>query len=240
MPQNVFHTASGREVPAVTADRMRDVDRVAVDDVGLQLLQMMENAGRILAYHVREARTGERSVTVVAGNGGNGGGGMVSARHLSNRAIPVRVILDRPPGELSGAAGHQYSILDEMDVPICTEIADLTDAGEVGVIVDALIGYGIQGELRTPAPAYIEGMNRSAAPIISLDVPSGVDATTGETRTSAVRPERTVTLALPKTGLDTVEGPLYLADIGIPDTVYERLEVSYSEPFGIQDWVEID
>lgn len=240
MPQKVFQTASGREVRAVTADEMRSVDRVAVEEVGLQLLQMMENAGRILAWHVREIRDEEGPVTVVAGNGGNGGGGMVCARHLANWAIPVRVILDRPPGDLTGAAAHQYSILAEMGVPTDTEIAGLSDTRADGATVDALIGYGIQGDLRDPAREYIARMNRSTAPVISLDIPSGVDATTGEARGPAIEPERTLTLALPKTGLDAVSGTLYIADIGIPATVYERLDIAYTSPFGEEDWVEID
>jgi NAD(P)H-hydrate epimerase len=112
MSRNSFRTSMGRSVATVTADELRDVDRVAVEEVGLQLLQMMENAGRILAWHVRDVR--ESDVVVVAGNGGNGGGGLTCARHLANRDIPVRVVLDRPSEALSGAAAHQYRILDEM------------------------------------------------------------------------------------------------------------------------------
>src|SRR6056297_1384327 len=116
MSRNSFRTSTGRSVTAVTAHEMRDVDRVAVEDVGLQLLQMMENAGRALAWHVRDVR--EDSVLVVAGNGGNGGGGLACARHLANRNIPVRVLLDRPAEELTGPAAQQHGILDEMAVPI--------------------------------------------------------------------------------------------------------------------------
>src|SRR6056297_750352 len=112
MSQHSFRTSTGRSVTAVTAQEMRDVDRIAVEDVGLQLLQMMENAGRILAWHVRNARDGD--VIVVAGNGGNGGGGLTCARHLANRKIPVQVVLDRPPAGLSGAVAHQCRILNEM------------------------------------------------------------------------------------------------------------------------------
>ena len=89
MTRNSFRTPTGRDVTAVTADEMRAVDRVAVEEVGLQLLQMMENAGRILAWHVREVRDERGPVIVVAGNGGNGGGGMAYARHLVNRGIQV-------------------------------------------------------------------------------------------------------------------------------------------------------
>jgi NAD(P)H-hydrate epimerase len=240
MERGQFRTPDGRGVTSVTAAEMADVDRVAVEDVGLQLLQMMENAGRTLAWHVRDISKGGGTVLVVAGNGGNGGGGMTCARHLANREVDVRVLLDRPPEELTDAAAHQHRILDEMGVPHTTDADGLSRTGESTVVVDALIGYGVSGELRSPAREYVGAINGVPGPVVSLDVPSGLDATTGETLGSAVRPDRTVTLALPKTGLDTVSGTLYLADIGIPETVYERLDIAYESPFEEQDWIVLE
>jgi yjeF N-terminal region len=240
MAGSSFRTPDGRDVTAVTAEQMADVDRVAVEAVGLQLLQMMENAGRALAWHARDVHHGGGEVFVVAGNGGNGGGGMACARHLANRDVPVSVLLDRPPADLSGAAAHQHGILAEMGVPHTTDVERLSSAGASTVVVDALIGYGLAGEVRSPAREYIDAINDAPGPVVSLDVPSGVDATTGETLGNAVRPDRTVTLALPKTGLLTGSETLYLADIGIPETVYERLNVAYGYPFGDQDWIVLD
>jgi len=238
MSRNSFRTSTGRSVTAVTADEMRDVDDVAVEDVGLHLLQMMENAGRALAWHVRDVR--EPDVVIVAGNGGNGGGGLACARHLVNRDVYVRVVLDRPSDELSGAAAHQYHILCEMDVSITSGVESLDDADGRTTIVDALIGYGLSGDVQSPADAYIDRMNELSGPTVSLDVPSGIDATTGEPLGAAVVPDRTVTLALPKTGLDAPTGALYLADISIPRTVYDRLDINYERPFGDQDWVRLE
>ena len=238
MTRNTFRTPAGDEVPAVTAAGMRAVDRVAVEEVGLQLLQMMENAGRALAWHVRDLHEDGR-VVVVAGNGGNGGGGLTCARHLANRDVPVRIVLDRPPGELSGAAAHQCRILDAMDVAVATDPGAVSRGDEPTVLVDALIGYGVSGEVRPPAADYVQGMNGTGDPVVSLDVPSGMDATTGDTHGVRVHSDRTVTLALPKTGLDAVDGALYLADIGIPSTVYDRLDVEYETPFAGADWVEL-
>ncbi|MFB6149449.1 MAG: NAD(P)H-hydrate epimerase [Halobacteriales archaeon] len=223
---------------AVTAAEMEEIDRVAVEDVGLQLLQMMENAGRTLARHVRDVRA-EGTVLVAAGSGGNGGGGMACARHLANRGVPVRVVVDRSPDELSGAAATQYRILDGMGVPTTTDAEGLTRSAGRRVVVDALIGYGLDGEVRPPASGMIERLNGLGEPIVSLDVPSGLDATTGETLGVAVAPTRTVTLALPKTGLDAVDGGLYLADIGIPAAVYDRADIEYDPPFDEADWVEL-
>lgn len=240
MTGNSFRTPSGRGVTAVTADEMREIDRVAVEAMGLQLLQMMENAGRTLAWHVRELRDGDESVIVVAGNGGNGGGGLVCARHLANRAIPVWVILDRRPGELTGVAAEQYRILDEMGVPTAVGAEPIDETGGGQILVDALIGYGLSGTVRPPARTLIDLINRHPGSTVSLDVPSGIDATTGEVLGASVTPRRTVTLALPKTGLESVPGSLFLADIGIPETVYERLDIEYDRPFGNDYWVEIE
>ncbi|MEF8778319.1 MAG: NAD(P)H-hydrate epimerase [Natronomonas sp.] len=238
MSRNSFRTLAGRDVPAVTAAEMRAVDRVAVEDVGFELLQMMENAGRILAWHVRDIRNTSDSVVVVAGNGGNGGGGLVCARHLTNRDIPVEILLDRPPRELTDTTAHQYRILDEMGVPSTTNLDRLSDMDDP-LVVDALIGYGLQGELRPPARAYIDSMDHRSLSLVSLDVPSGLDATSGESLGTAVTAGRTVTLALPKTGLDAVTGRLFVGDIGIPGTVYERLGIEYDSFFGDRDWVEL-
>lgn len=239
MSKSLFQTPDGRPVTAVTATEMEEVDRVAVGEVGLQLLQMMENAGRILAWHVRDIRPDGAPVIIVVGNGGNGGGGMACARHLANRNIPVQLIVDRPPDDLSGIAATQYRILDEMDIPTTTTMEQLSSSESQPVVVDAIIGYGLDGEVRPPASGLIERVNELSGPIVSLDVPSGLDATTGDTLGVAVTPTRTVTLALPKTGLEAVTGTLYLADISIPRTVYERLGIEYTRPFGQADWVEL-
>ncbi|WP_101294718.1 NAD(P)H-hydrate epimerase [Halegenticoccus soli] len=233
MNENAFRTADGVPVAAVTADEMREVDRAVVEDVGLDILQMMENAGRTLAHHVRAVGGG--GVAVLAGNGGNGGGGLACARHLSNRGVSVRVVLDREAGELGGVAERQYRVLDAMGVPATA--GDPSDAlAAADAIVDALVGYGLRGAARGRAADLIDACNASDAPVVSLDVPSGRDATTGATDGPAVVPDRTVTLALPKTGLVDAPGSLYLADISVPAAVYRALGIDYADPFGDAYW----
>ena len=238
MSRSEFSTPDGRAVPAVTAAEMAAVDRVAVEEVGLGLLQMMENAGRILARHVRECRDGNGPVAVLAGSGGNGGGGLACARHLANRGVPVRVLFDRPPGELSGAAAEQYRILDAMGIETASGTGRLPET-DAGVMVDALVGYGLDGPLREPTRSLVGELNGHEGAVVSLDVPSGIDATTGETLGTAVGPDRTVTLALPKTGLDAATGALYVADISVPAVVYRQLNIEYDRPFGGADWIEL-
>jgi NAD(P)H-hydrate epimerase len=141
---------------------------------------------------------------------------------------------------LTGAAAHQYHILDEMNVSVTSGVESLAEADGETTIVDALIGYGLSGDLRQPAEEYIDRMNILSGSTVSLDVPSGIDATTGEALGETVTPDRTVTLALPKTGLQAHKSRLYLADIGIPRTVYDRLDIDYEPPFGQDDWVRLE
>jgi len=133
VPDTAFATVDGTPLPSVTADEMRDVDRIAIDEFGFDLLQLMENAGRTLAWHVRDEAAGP--AVVVAGNGGNGGGGLACARHLVNRGRDVAVVLDRPPTDLDGAPAHQHAILAEVGVPTHVGPSKL-DTASPPIVVD--------------------------------------------------------------------------------------------------------
>lgn len=241
-PAIAFRTEAGVPVPAVTAAQMREVDRIAVDEFGLGILQMMENAGRNLAEQVLAMLHGASAVvTVLAGSGGNGGGGLCCARHLHNRGVPVSVVLDRPAGSLNGPAQAQLRILQAAGLRPASAAADIEAAiRQSRVVVDALIGYGLRGAPQDRTAQLIDVCNRRAARVLALDLPSGLDATTGGTPGAVVRAERTLTLALPKTGLSKgAGGELYLADIGIPPQLYRRLGLSVEPPFGDRYWVRL-
>jgi NAD(P)H-hydrate epimerase len=238
MDTSTFVDPDGHPVTAVTAEEMRAVDRVAVEEIGLDLPRMMEHAGRGLAEAVLEVRSSNRSespVTVFTGNGGNGGGGLACARHLANRDLPVRVVLDRTQAEVDGVTAEQLSILEAMNVPVesADDDSDLDiDAALEGVVIDALIGYGLTDQPHGATAELIEAVSGAAETVVSLDVPSGTNATTGEQPGVAVEPDLTATLALPKTGLAAVDGELMLVDLSIPATVYDRLGIGYTNPFG--------
>ena len=239
-----FKTEGGLVVPAVTAEQMREVDRIAVDELGLGILQMMENAGRNLAQNVIDmlggAGPGQRGgITVLAGAGGNGGGGLCCARHLHNRGFRVRLVLDREAGALRGAAGRQLQILQSAGLKTEVPAASAEAIRGAELVVDALIGYSLRGAPRGRAAELIDLCNQHAGRVLSLDVPSGLNATTGEAPGVAIQPERTLTLALPKTGLHSVPGDLYLADIGIPPQLYEQLGLDYDSPFREDYWIPL-
>ena len=236
-----FRTLDGILVPAVTAEQMREVDRVAMEDFGLGILQMMENAGRSLAQNVMDMLDGVRSeVTVMAGSGGNGGGGLCCARHLHNRGFKVWVVLDREAERLTGAARNQLDILTVAGLEPVVSSSQAEEAiWRSQIVVDALIGYGLRGAPKGRTADLIKLMLQHAARVLSLDVPSGLNATSGEASGPAISPDRTLTLALPKTGLQSVPGDLYLADIGIPPEVYHRLGISFEPFFERRYWIPL-
>ena len=212
-----------------TIDRatMERVDDLAVDRFGPSLLQMMENAGRSLA-DLAMTRWRPRSVTILCGTGGNGGGAMAAARHLVNRGVDVALTMSGDQARLSPAAGSQHAILHHSSVRWSGEPTD------ADLIIDGLIGYSLNGAPVGRPAELIDWANEASAPVLSLDSPSGLDVTTGATPGAVIEADATLTLALPKAGLidsDAV-GTLFLADIGIPSAVYTELGIDTSQPFG--------
>jgi NAD(P)H-hydrate epimerase len=206
-------------VPTVTAQQMAEVDRLATGPYGIDLLQMMELAGRALARVVQRALpSGHADVTVVAGGGGNGGGAMVCGRRLAGLGLDVTIVLDREVGRLSGAAAHQASALEAIGVPLSTQPP--SDAG--AIVIDGLIGYGLTDAPIGHAAELINWIGASNATVVALDVPSGVDASSGESPGESVAADFTMTLALPKSGLIELPaaGRLLLADIAVPPALW--------------------
>jgi NAD(P)H-hydrate epimerase len=212
---------------------MREIDRIAVEETGPNLFQMMENAGRNLALQTLEilgAEWRERQILVLAGAGGNGGGGICAARHLANRGAAVTLVLaaSPPAGSVPAFQHLVYTNTSGRETA-----ADALRHERPELLIDALIGYGLTAAPRGIAADLITWANGSGAPTLSLDVPSGVDATTGETPGVAIRPGWTMTLALPKTGLRSENaGHLVLADIGIPSETFRRAGIASVSPFG--------
>ena len=225
-------------VPWITTAQMVEIDRAMIEDYGIALIQMMENAGRSLAQLARERflrgdPRGKR-VVVMTGTGGNGGGALVCARRLAGWGADVHVVVSRPDEAFTQVPGHQLAILRQMGVPIAVAgNADPPLFAEPTLIIDGLIGYSLQGSPRGTVADLIRMANAHAAPVLSLDVPSGVDADSGEIFDPAVRATATLTLALPKVGLRAPDaeghvGELYLADIGVPPSLYATPSIGLS------------
>jgi NAD(P)H-hydrate epimerase len=224
---------------------MAQVDGLAVDEFGIDILQMMEQAGSHLAELIRAELGGdlrERRVVVAVGPGNNGGGGLAAARHLANRGASVQVILARPVNRLSDAGRHQLATLLQMSVYCCVAIYDVPDLeldrdfASADAVIDALLGYRGSGPPHDGVLWLLDRVAHASVPVISLDLPSGVDADTGETAGAAVNATATLTLALPKAGLFLAAGRsragrVYLGDIGLPAALYRRLGLDVGAPF---------
>jgi NAD(P)H-hydrate epimerase len=227
--------ATGADVPVLTTQQMVEVDRLMIEEYGILLIQMMENAGRSLAEMARRMLGGkldDRQVVVLCGRGNNGGGGMVAARHLHNRGAAVSVKLIGDPVSLKEIPGHQWDILQMMAL---TQ-ADDPDLVQADLIIDAIIGYGLKGNPHGVTAAWIRRVNSAGRPVLALDAPSGLDTTTGTAGEPCVKAQVTLTLALPKIGLASPEaakvvGELYLADISVPPLLYERLGLAVGALF---------
>jgi NAD(P)H-hydrate epimerase len=233
--------------PTLSVAQMIEVDRIMIDELGIDLVQMMELAGRALARVARDRflagdATG-KSVAILAGAGGNGGGALVGARDLLNWGAEVHCALVRPVGHYGGVPSHQAKILNHMGHQLDEAHRDMPPK-EVDLVVDGLIGYSLAGAPHGRLATLIRWANEAGVPVLSLDVPSGVDATTGQVHDPAVRATATVTLALPKQGLTNraargYVGELYLADIGVPPSVYPKLGLAIESPFGESDVVRV-
>lgn len=238
--KNQFVTHSGVSVPAVTAQQMREIDRIAMQKTGPNLYQMMENAGRSLALLTIELlgiNWRKANILVLAGTGGNGGGGICAARHLANRSANISLCITRPE-RLDEVPAFQRKIF------LATAGREIDPAQlsafRADFIIDAIIGYGLTSAPRGRAKEFIQQANTASAPILSIDVPSGIDATIGTAPGIAIQPQWTLTLALPKTGLNRANaGAIYLADIGLPGKIFSTLGLAYHDPFGTGYYIPI-
>ncbi len=218
------------KVPFVDTVQMIEVDRAMIEDYRIELIQMMENAGRCLAHLARsrflDGDPRGKRVTVLAGTGGNGGGALVCARRLANYGAQVEAYLTRADDALAPVPAHQLDILRRMGVPVLRSAA-LSAAGAPDLVIDGVIGYSLSGAPRGGAAALIRWANAQDAPILALDAPSGIDTATGAVFDPAIRATATMTLALPKAGLlapgvEAQVGELYLADISVPPALYAQ------------------
>lgn len=216
------------DVPYLTTEQMIEVDRLMIEEYRIDLLQMMENAGRTLAFCARSRFLANdprgRRVVVLAGSGGNGGGALACARRLHGYGAEIVVAVTGADDTLSPATAHQLYSLRRLGV---TPIAAAAVGGiaPVELVIDGVIGYSLSGAPRGAAAALIRWANTSAAPVLALDTPSGLDASSGRHFDPAIRAAATMTLALPKLGLRAEGaaehvGELYLADIGVPPGLY--------------------
>lgn len=212
----------------VSASEMRAIDEKAIHEYGIPSLLLMENAGRACAEEAAKL-AGEKGarVAVFAGKGNNGGDGLVAARHLANRGFEPEVFFFQARREMKPDPAANFDILAKMKVPLvdCSGTPDWNTVraalGNARVVIDALFGTGLSKTVDEPFKTAIDLINQSKLPVVAVDVPSGLNADTGEVLGVCVRAAVTVTLALPKKGFLNEAAQPYLgrvivADISIP------------------------
>ncbi len=210
-------------VPWVSSQGMRRADAAAQGDYGIEPVQLMEAAGMQVARLVDAWLGGARgtSVSVIAGPGHNGGDALVAARHLLQRGARVRAWVLGATDRLSPLTSRHRRTAEALGIPV-QEAATGSFEAAADVVIDGLLGTGTQLPLRGPALAVVAALNRLQRPIVAVDLPSGLDADTGEGQVNCVQAALTLTLGLPKPGLQNAPpvGRLFLADIGLPGAVF--------------------
>lgn len=219
---------------------MMEVDRLMIDVYGISLMQMMENAGRNLASLAKQLmndRITNQRICVVVGNGNNGGGGLVSARHLSNWGAEVTVLVATPFAEFKPVAAQQLESVRHLPISVvfAGNHTEYIDWPSYQLVIDAIFGYGLNRSPEGMAAEIIQTINSLDCQVLSLDAPSGLDTTKGTISDSVIKADVTLTLALPKTGLlkngaQTYVGQLYIGDISVPPLLYCQLGIKV-EPF---------
>lgn len=221
LPSGSYPTIDPDGIPWLTVEQMGEADRLAIEDFGIGLLQMMEHAGSALAELVHTSFPTGR-IAVAAGGGNNGGGGLCAARHLVNRGRDVAVVLSSD--RIGDAAAHHLATLTAMGIDPNPE------PPPAEIVVDAMVGYGLQGELRGRS-AELAGWFGDRV-VVSLDFPSGHGEDGG------VVADATLTLALPKHGLRGL-APLFVADLGLPRALWSRLGLDVENLFAESRIVEV-
>lgn len=195
------------------------MDQLAAEEYGLSTLVLMENAGAAVARVVRSLSTPAGQIAVVCGKGNNGGDGLVAARHLDGAGFCVCVVMNADAEQCTPDTRTNLHAVERAGIPVTDEIP-----GDVDVIIDALLGIGVRGAVRSVQARLIESVNdrrASGARVIAVDIPSGLDANTGEPCGTCVVADETVTFVAAKQGFGHPAAPPYLgrvrvANIGIP------------------------
>lgn len=206
----------------VTVAEMKAIDRAAIEERGIPAERLMENAGRKVADEALDLSP-RGSVAIFCGYGNNGGDGFVGARLLIQAGISVEVFLVGNPKKFSPETESNFNKLATLKC-LPAVLSSLSDIDKIsgcikgaGVIVDAIFGIGINGMLDSFYTHLIETINSLGRPVISVDIPSGLNADTGEPLPTAVRAAKTVTMGYPKVGFRSPAAKEYIGEVIVAD-----------------------
>ena len=213
-------------------DQIRELDRLAIEEYHIPSIVLMENASRGVADHALIMLPSSGRVLILCGPGNNGGDGLAAARHLHNAGVDVTIVLLRPPSSYTGDAAVNLRIVQTMKLHLLDASGDplptLRPLGPTDLVIDGLFGTGLTNDVRQPFLDVIAWINNQPSPILSIDIPSGLDCDTGQPMGTAVRATETVTFVGLKKGFltpgaDAYTGIVHIADIGAPRELTETL-----------------
>ncbi len=222
-------------IPVLTRDQIRRVDRLAVERYAIPGLVLMENAGRNAAAIIRDTYGQVGRAFICCGPGNNGGDGCVIARHLHNAGWSVRLMITADASRMTHDTTANFAIVDAMTIEthVLPDWKDQRAAVESirddEIVVDALLGTGFRGEVRSPTAELIEAINASSRrALVAVDVPSGLDCQSGVPSNATIRADLTVTFVASKAGFTVAAaapyvGRLEVADIGSPRELIEEI-----------------
>ena len=238
----------------VTAAEMRQIDQDTIEGIGIPGIVLMETAGSAIVRAIEQHYPACKRIGILAGKGNNGGDGIVIARQLAHAGHDVHLFLVSPPESFTGEAHTNLQIAKNLKLRIeeistdtalsVEEDASLNHIASCELLVDAVLGTGLRGEVRDPIATIISAINNLPIPILSVDLPSGLDADTGNPLGTCMQADRTVTIGLPKRGLlvhpgAELTGKLEVADIGFPEQVIDAqdIKVNWTTASQASKWV---
>ncbi len=200
----------------LTSHAAREMDVKIRDKLGLSTLVLMENAGSAVAREVLKSRKSKKKIAVFCGKGNNGGDGFVAARHLLSLGVKPEVFFAGSFPEVKNEAKTNLEVLNKLKQEVFAvnegNLIEI-DIKKYGLIIDALLGVGLAGEPRGVYADLIRLINSSGAEVIAVDIPSGLDATSGKIFGCCVKADKTVTFMARKQGMVMGEGPKYCGKI---------------------------
>ena len=242
----------------VTAAEMRQIDQETIEGIGIPGIVLMETAGSAIIRAIDQHYPTSQRIGIVVGKGNNGGDGLVIARQLAHAGRDVHLFLVSPPESFTGEAEINLQIAKNLGLQIAEILTDaklgydffrerstsLNHIASCELLVDAIFGTGLRGTVRDPIATVINAINSLATPILSVDLPSGLDADMGHPLGTCVRADRTVTIGLPKRGLlvhpgAEFAGKLEVVDIGFPEQVIDAqgIKVNWTTTAQASQWV---
>ncbi len=202
---------------AVSRSEMQELDRRTIEDFGVPSIVLMENAGRgvkDVALNML-GRGLRKKVAIFCGPGNNGGDGFVAARYLVRQDIEVDVYIIGQKSRIKNGSKINLDILEKLGI-VANELLSLPRV-DYELIIDAIFGIGLKGKVKGPTKDIIKDLNKCGIPILSVDVPSGLDADTGEVLGDAVKAKKTVTMQCPKKGFYINKGPEHAGEVVVVD-----------------------